>query len=238
MTIRFTGGETKVRMLSSSPPAPFPQGLPRCADGPLPPAARRRADPLRPPPRTRPEHLHLRRRGNRHPDRPGGDPRHPPQRRRTVDRPGRDRRRLRPRPDRRRQPRRIDRALPADLRRAAGAGHLAAATRLPRHAQRQAARLLPQHLQGRRRPAAHPGRHPVRGHRRPPRLPLLGRARLQGRLRLHPRHRPRLVALSNTAGQGGNAPTTAARSCTSPTPFRCPLTWSPLSSASWRPPSR
>ena len=56
---------------------------------------------------------------------------------------------------------------------------------LHRHPERPAARLLPQHLQGRRgRLPRHRG-HPVRGHRRPPRLPLLGRARVQGGLRRH-----------------------------------------------------
>ncbi len=45
---------------------------------------------------------------------------------------------------------------------------------------------------------AHDGGHAVRGHRRPPRLPLLGRAGLQGRLRRHARHRSRRSPRSPT----------------------------------------
>ena len=47
------------------------------------------------------------------------------------------------------------------------------------------------HLHRRRRRRAGHRHHPVRGHRRPPGLPVLGRARLQGRLRHHPRRRRR-----------------------------------------------
>ena len=54
------------------------------------------------------------------------------------------------------------------------------------HPQRQTARFLPQHVHG---PpgcqAAHHCHDPVRGHRRPPGLPLLGRAGVQGGLRCH-----------------------------------------------------
>src|SRR6516165_9420648 len=51
----------------------------------------------------------------------------------------------------------------------------------------------------RRRRADHRD-HPVRVGRRPPRLPVLGRARSQGRLRDHPRGRPRRRGLLELAG--------------------------------------
>ena len=68
-------------------------------------------------------------------------------------------------------------------------GH--APPRLLRRPQRQAPRLLPLHLHRRRRRRPHHRRHPVRADRRPPGLPVLGRARLQGRLRRHARRRRR-----------------------------------------------
>ncbi len=50
-----------------------------------------------------------------------------------------------------------------------------------RHPQRQAARVLPEHLHRRRRQRAADRHHPDRGNRRPSGLPLLGRAGPQGR---------------------------------------------------------
>ena len=61
--------------------------------------------------------------------------------------------------------------------------------RVPGSAQRQAEGLLPLDLHRRRRRRAGHRHHPVRGHRRPPGLPVLGRTRPQGRLRRHPRRR-------------------------------------------------
>ena len=73
--------------------------------------------------------------------------------------------------------------------------------------ERQAARLLPQHAT--RTPTARRSvdrRHPVRGDRRPPRLPLLGRAGVQGRLRGHAGDRPEeLTAISNTRDRRASA---------------------------------
>ena len=61
---------------------------------------------------------------------------------------------------------------------------------LHRNPERQAPRLLPEQLHRRRRQRAAHRHHPVGGHRRPSGLPLLGRARPQGRLRGDPgRHR-------------------------------------------------
>ena len=76
------------------------------------------------------------------------------------------------------------------LTRALAAGHGRGVAAVHRHPQRQAARLLPLHLHRRRRRRAGDRHHPVRGHRRPAGLPVLGRARLQGGLRRHPRGRP------------------------------------------------
>ena len=55
---------------------------------------------------------------------------------------------------------------------------------IQRRTERQAARLLPQFVQESSRRDAHPRGHAVRGDRRPPRLPLLGRACIQSRLLL------------------------------------------------------
>ena len=55
--------------------------------------------------------------------------------------------------------------------------------RLPGHPERPAPRLLSQHLQGRRRADARHGGDAVRGRRRAPRVPVLGRAGPQGRVR-------------------------------------------------------
>ena len=118
---------------------------------------------------------------------------------------------------------------------AIGAGSPAAD--LPRDAQRQAPRLLPLGLQGPERRDAHDGRHPVRGHRRPPCIPLLGRAGVQGRLRRHARHRPRAHRGVQHAHRVRDDARAAARSSASPTPSRCPPTWWRSWSASWRPPS-
>ena len=56
-------------------------------------------------------------------------------------------------------------------------GAIVAARRLRRRPQRQAPRLLPVDVHRRRRWPPHHRRHAVRGHRRPPGVPLLGRAR-------------------------------------------------------------
>ena len=79
------------------------------------------------------------------------------------------------------------------------------------HAQRQAPRLLPLHLQRRRRERAGHRHHPDAGHRLPPGLPVLGRARLQGRLRRHARRRPTTCWPSPTGPRsaGSARPTTA-----------------------------
>ena len=88
--------------------------------------------------------------------------------------------------------RRGDRAGHAALRaRRWPPGRWTLAHRVHRHPQRQAARLLPLDLHRHRRRRPGHRHHPVRGHRRPPGLPVLGRARLQGRLRRHPRRRRR-----------------------------------------------
>ena len=56
--------------------------------------------------------------------------------------------------------------------------------------------------------------HPVRGHRRPPGLPVLGRARLQGRVRRHPRRSPTELdrRLQRGRGQPRARATTASTS--------------------------
>ena len=61
-----------------------------------------------------------------------------------------------------------------------GRRHRPRRDRLHRHAQRQAARLVPQHVQGRRRHRAGHRHHPDAGHRLPPGVPVLRRAGLQG----------------------------------------------------------
>ena len=97
---------------------------------------------------------------------------------------------------------RRDRAAHAAPGRPAGAGHLRAAHRVHRPAQRQAARLLPQHLH--RRPGRRAGHrhHPVRGHRRPAGLPLLGRARAKAVFAITLVVDPDLAAISNAAETG------------------------------------
>ena len=83
--------------------------------------------------------------------------------------------------------RRRRRAGHAHLRPAAPRRRGGAPPALPGRAQRQAAGLLPVHVHRRRRRRAGAGHHPDGGHRRPAGVPLLGRARRQGRLRRDPR---------------------------------------------------
>ncbi len=65
----------------------------------------------------------------------------------------------------------------------------------------------------------HARHHPVRVHRRPPGLPVLGRARLQGRLRRDPRGARRPARASRTAPRSAaRTPATAGCGCASPTP--------------------
>jgi hypothetical protein len=64
----------------------------------------------------------------------------------------------------------------------------------------------------------HHRHHPVRGDRRPPGVPVLGRARLQGRLRGHARGPRGPAAVSNAAEVSDAPPATAAAACASPTP--------------------
>ena len=99
-----------------------------------------------------------------------------------VARPGR---RLAPR--RRGRARRRRRAGHVRLRADPGPGPRRAPRPLHRHPQRSPPRLLPLDLRRRRRHAAHHRRDPVRGHRRPAGVPVLGRARPQGGLRGHAR---------------------------------------------------
>ena len=105
---------------------------------------------------------------------------------------------------------------------------------LHRHPERQAPRLLPLDLHrcGGDRPR--PGHHPVRGDRRPPGLPLLRRARPQGRLQPDPRRRPRSRRLLQRARCSHSPPSPATGDASaSPTPWSCrPTSW-PSSSASW-----
>ncbi len=70
-----------------------------------------------------------------------------------------------------------------------------AAVPVPRHALRRPRRLLPQHLHRARRHDSHARHHAVRGTPRAPGLPLLRRARLQGRVldRARRRRRPHRV---------------------------------------------
>ncbi len=84
------------------------------------------------------------------------------------------------------------------LGRARGTGHPPLLVR--RDPQRQAPRLLPQHLH--RPVGCHPdaGHHADGGDRRPPRLPLLGRAGPQGGLRHHPGGRRGVGGLLQLAG--------------------------------------
>ena len=85
---------------------------------------------------------------------------------------------------RRGQPRRGDRAArrrrPPAARSRAGDARRSTFTGI---AQRQAARLLPQHVHRRRRHRARDRHHPDAGHRLPAGVPVLGRARLQGGVR-------------------------------------------------------
>ena len=113
-----------------------------------------------------------------------------------------------------RHARRGDRALPARLRRAAR-------RRGPARCDSPFAGTLNDKLrgfyrsglQGRRRGVTRTtGGHAVRGHRRPPRLPLLGRAGLQGRLRHHAGHRPGARRPSPTRAIIAETPRAAARS--------------------------
>ena len=199
----------------------------------------RGAEPLRAPTRARSRRRHLRGRGN-------GDRHHPRagDRDRAECRRARDPGGVHPRRCRHRGAG-VGRArggagagatpLPVGPR----AGGVAAHAGLHRDPQRPATRLLPQHLQGRRRRHPHHRRHPVRGHRRAASLPVLGRARRQGGVLRHPggpdRARRHLQHRGGERGAGGGRPPGA---CASPTRSRCPPTWSPSSWASWRPPRR
>ncbi len=62
--------------------------------------------------------------------------------------------------------------------------------RVRRHPQRQAARLLPQHVRRRRRQRARHRHDADAGDRLPAGVPVLGRAGVQGRVRDHVGHRP------------------------------------------------
>ena len=85
-------------------------------------------------------------------------------------------------------------------------------TPLHRRPQRQAQRLLPVDLHRRRRRRAGHRHHPVRGHRRPPGLPVLGRARLQGRLRASPSWSPTTCSRCRTRPRSAAPRATTARS--------------------------
>ena len=67
-------------------------------------------------------------------------------------------------------------------------GRATLSTRIFRHPQRPAKGLLSVPLHGRRRSRTQHGCHPIRSHRRPPRLSLLGRASRQSHLRANPPH--------------------------------------------------
>src|SRR5512132_3208490 len=153
---------------------------------PAPAAPHRRPPPLRPDAGTRPRRRHLRRRGDR-----GGrggrtDGRGGAQRRRARDRRGHRRGRRGRRPaGRRRGPRRRGRAGHPHLRPPAPGRRGPTPPAVPGRAQRQARGLLPLDLHRRVGGRAGAGHHPDGGHRRPPGVPVLGRARRQGRVRRH-----------------------------------------------------
>ena len=158
-------------------------------------------EPLRHPARARPRHRHLRRRGG-HPGRGSRrDGRDPAERGRAHDHArrgggaGRD------------PARRHGLARPGERPRstcASRARSTPASGRLrlvvPGHPERPAPRLLPQHLQGRRRADARHGRDAVRGDRRAARVPVLGRARASRRCSASRWSCPTgYTAISNTA---------------------------------------
>ena len=90
-------------------------------------------------------------------------------------------------------------------------GHYGPGLDLHRRPERQAPRLLPQPVHRPRRRNEIYGRHPVRGHRRPSRFSLLGRAGVQGDVPSHPRHTRRPESHIQYPG-GGGVPA-AARCC-------------------------
>ena len=104
------------------------------------------------------------------------------------------------------------------FQRRAGAGSGTAGHRVHRATERQDARVLPECLPGGRRRADHGG-HPVRGHGRPARVPVLGRAGAKGRVQGH---------AGGAGGPGGGVEhaanrrsrpgTTVSRPCGSPRP--------------------
>ena len=155
--------------------------------GPLPTSSHRRAVEVRPGAGARPRRRHLlrlRRRGRRGARAGGRVDRERPRsggRRRDAAR-----RRWARGARRRDRARRRGATGHAAPRRARRTGGLHARDELPRRAERPAARLLPLDLHRRRR-HAHDRDDAVRGGRRPPRVPVLGRARPQGGLRRHPR---------------------------------------------------
>ena len=99
-------------------------------------------------------------------------------------------------------------------------------------AERQAPRLLPEHLSRRGGQRARHRRHPVRVDRRPEGLPLLGRARPQGRLLGHPRGAPGPAGdLERRRALRDASSAAASAGSSSPTRSRCRPTSSPSSSA-------
>ena len=126
---------------------------------------------------------------------------------------GRRRRAARPRSPSTRRPSGPRSRSPRTL----AAGRRGGVAALPGSAQRQAARLLPLHLHRRRRRRARDRHHPVRGHRRPPGVPVLGRARLQGAVR---HHALRSTTTSTRCPTPPSSPTrcsTGSAGCASPT---------------------
>ncbi len=206
---------------------------------PPPASPHRRPQPLRPHAGARPRCGHVRRRGDDH--RRGGDAhgRGRAQLGRDRDRRGHHPGRRGRAPGRHRGARPGERAGHAHLpvRAARGAG--LAPPALPRHPQRQAGRLLPLDVHRRQRRRAGPGHHPDGGHRRPPGLPVLGRARRQGRLRRHPGGPRATWRPSPTRARSAGSPRARARwPCASPTPCPCPPTWWRSWWAPWRSPTR
>ena len=110
-------------------------------------------------------------------------------------------------------------------------------------AQRPARRLLPLDLHRRTTARdAHPGHHPVRGHPRPPGLPVLGRAGVQGRRSASPSWSPDgLLAVVQRAPRSAREPLRRrprSRVALRRHHGRCPPTWWPSWSARSRSPTR
>ena len=185
------------------------QSAPPAAHGP-PAAVRAHAHPR---PRSgdlRGRSRHRRRRGRGHPR--GGAQRH-----RAGDRPGLGRGRRRAgRPTTVTLDEETERAT-LTLAEAAPAGRRGGVAAVPGPAQRQAPRLLPLDLHRRRRRRAGDRHHPVRGHRRPSGVPVLGRARLQGPVRHHAASSTTTSTRCRTPPSSPTRCSTGSAGCGSPT---------------------